>query len=306
MRKSSILWLLLLIVWIILGVFLCKKYLCGLAGAATVGEATEEVKKDIAPKSALASLGAWMFKDGSLSHKSDDYIQFNRSSFNHVTPLGVGSTDALRKTAEYLKGHPDRSLLITGYYHKDEINNSIQPNLGLARANDIKNALVGLGTPSQQLSLQGKLLPANWFQGDLLRKGIDFSFNKFAVATDKLNAIKGRLLGKPLTLYFGTNEDNINLSSQQRNDFSDLIYYLDNVSASKLHIGGHTDNQGNKQYNYKLSKERAEFVKNYLTSKGGISTNRMAVKGYGPDKPVDSNSSNEGRAKNRRVEVTLK
>ncbi len=304
MRKSSLFWLLLLIAWIILGVFLCKKYLCGASATTPIGAVDE--KKVEKPASTLAALGAWAFSDGSLKHKGNDHIRFDRSGFTHLTPLAEITSNGLQNTANYLKDNSNRSLLITGYYHKEEKNTSIQPNLGLARANDIKNKLVSLGAPSKQLSLAGKLLPANWFDGDILRKGIDFNFSEFTASNDRLDEIKGRLLGKPLTLYFGTNEDNINLSSQQRTDFADLIYYLDNVDKAQLHIGGHTDNKGKKSYNYKLSQERAEFVKGYLQKNGGISINRMQVKGFGPDKPVDSNSTDEGRANNRRVEVVLK
>jgi len=94
------------------------------------------------------------------------------------------------------------------------------------------------------------------------------------------------LFGKPITLYFATNSDNINLNAQQRKDFADLNYYLGRVPAAKLEIGGHTDNRGDKAYNVNLSKERAEFAADYLTQRGGIAKNRMVSQGFGPDKPA--------------------
>jgi outer membrane protein OmpA-like peptidoglycan-associated protein len=72
----------------------------------------------------------------------------------------------------------------------------------------------------------------------------------------------------------------------------------------KLKIEGHTDNVGNKTSNTTLSKNRANAVKTYLVKKG-ISSTRFEVKWYGPDKPIADNSTEEGRQKNRRVEMTL-
>jgi outer membrane protein OmpA-like peptidoglycan-associated protein len=72
----------------------------------------------------------------------------------------------------------------------------------------------------------------------------------------------------------------------------------------KLKIEGHTDNVGKAASNTLLSKNRANAVKTYLTKKG-IAASRFEVKWYGPDKPIADNSTEEGRQKNRRVEMTL-
>jgi outer membrane protein OmpA-like peptidoglycan-associated protein len=68
-----------------------------------------------------------------------------------------------------------------------------------------------------------------------------------------------------------------------------------------VEIQGHTDNVGKKNKNMKLSLERAESVKKYLVQKG-IEADRITTKGFGPDKPAASNSTEEGRQKNRRIE----
>ena len=72
----------------------------------------------------------------------------------------------------------------------------------------------------------------------------------------------------------------------------------------KIEIGGHTDNVGTAAYNKKLSNERAEAVVNYLVSKG-IDKSRLTFAGYGPDQPVSTNETEEGRALNRRVEFKI-
>ncbi|MHC1739207.1 MAG: OmpA family protein [Ignavibacteriaceae bacterium] len=71
---------------------------------------------------------------------------------------------------------------------------------------------------------------------------------------------------------------------------------------SKWLIEGHTDNTGSLQINKKLSLQRAESVVNYLVA-NGIERNRFTVRGLGPDFPVADNSTEDGRAKNRRVKI---
>ncbi|MGJ1203787.1 OmpA family protein [Sphingobacterium lactis] len=71
-----------------------------------------------------------------------------------------------------------------------------------------------------------------------------------------------------------------------------------------LKLAGHTDNTGSLQLNLRLSKERAESVKAYLVSKGA-NASRIEATGYGPNQPIATNSTAEGRQQNRRVEFTL-
>jgi OOP family OmpA-OmpF porin len=84
---------------------------------------------------------------------------------------------------------------------------------------------------------------------------------------------------------------------------------LDRVAASlvanpeiKVDVAGHTDNTGSRAMNVKLSQARADAVRDYLVSKG-VSADRLSTKGYGPDRPIASNDTAEGRAKNRRTEL---
>ncbi len=70
----------------------------------------------------------------------------------------------------------------------------------------------------------------------------------------------------------------------------------------KIEIRGHTDSVGGNIANKRLSRKRAEAVRNYLVSKG-ISPERLAAEGYGEDEPIADNTTAEGRAMNRRVEL---
>jgi outer membrane protein OmpA-like peptidoglycan-associated protein len=72
----------------------------------------------------------------------------------------------------------------------------------------------------------------------------------------------------------------------------------------KISIEGHTDNQGKADYNRKLSGQRAESVVKWLAAKG-IDKGRLEAKGFGPDKPIDTNDNEAGRKNNRRVEFNI-
>ena len=75
---------------------------------------------------------------------------------------------------------------------------------------------------------------------------------------------------------------------------------------TKAILKGHTDNIGTKAYNMRLSKVRANSVKLYLVKEFGIKRARIAAFGYGFSKPVADNNTEEGRQKNRRVEIFIK
>lgn len=71
-----------------------------------------------------------------------------------------------------------------------------------------------------------------------------------------------------------------------------------------IEVSGHTDNQGNRQYNITLSQNRANAVRDYLISLG-VGPEQVVAKGYGPDQPRDTNATPEGRQNNRRVEAKI-
>jgi outer membrane protein OmpA-like peptidoglycan-associated protein len=72
----------------------------------------------------------------------------------------------------------------------------------------------------------------------------------------------------------------------------------------RIEISGHTDDQGERDFNMKLSQDRADAVKQYFVGKG-IDPSRIETVGYGPDKPLVENKNKASRAKNRRIEFKL-
>jgi len=83
-----------------------------------------------------------------------------------------------------------------------------------------------------------------------------------------------------------------------------VVYVMQENEYYNLSIEGHTDSDGEASFNQKLSEDRARAVRNYLTSKG-IDRTRLTAKGFGETMPIASNDTEDGQAKNRRVEFKL-
>jgi OOP family OmpA-OmpF porin len=77
-----------------------------------------------------------------------------------------------------------------------------------------------------------------------------------------------------------------------------------NQQIEKMQVEGHTDSSGAAGHNKELSQKRAESVRAFLV-KAGINGKRLVAKGFGPDKPIADNNTDEGKEKNRRVEFNI-
>lgn len=94
------------------------------------------------------------------------------------------------------------------------------------------------------------------------------------------------------------------LTSTAKSNLEKLAEVLINNPDTNINIYGHTDSKGADDYNKTLSEKRANSVVNYLSSLG-IARNRMIATGLGEAEPIADNSTEEGRAKNRRVEFAI-
>ncbi len=93
-----------------------------------------------------------------------------------------------------------------------------------------------------------------------------------------------------------------NIQPQSMGIIRQISQVLQQEPSMKLKIVGHTDSDGSDESNLKLSKDRAESVKNALVSVYGVSTDRLISEGKGESEPVGDNSTPDGKAQNRRVE----
>lgn len=98
--------------------------------------------------------------------------------------------------------------------------------------------------------------------------------------------------------------DKYDIQPQAKENLDKLVTILNKYPDTNIEIHGHTDNKGSDKYNKSLSERRAKAVANFLKS-NNIDSKRLTTKGFGEDMPVASNDTEEGRAKNRRVEFAI-
>lgn len=103
-------------------------------------------------------------------------------------------------------------------------------------------------------------------------------------------------------VFFDT--DKYSLKKAGELELNRLAKLLIQQSKMKIQIAGHTDNKGSESYNQKLSENRANTVYKYLIEQG-VSPKRLDYKGFGEQKPITENDTEEGRAENRRVEFEI-
>ena len=105
------------------------------------------------------------------------------------------------------------------------------------------------------------------------------------------------------SIYFETNSANMSLDSRAVVD--EIAGFMRAYENTVVDIEGNTDSTGSREHNMELSRQRAEAVKRYLTEKYGYPATRMRTAGNGPDHPMDTNATPEGREKNRRTDIKV-
>jgi OOP family OmpA-OmpF porin len=144
------------------------------------------------------------------------------------------------------------------------------------------------------ISSEGNRLEMNIVDVGAMAQKVEFSAGEMADALNKNGYVA--LTG----ILFDTGKATI--KSESESLLNEVVALLKNDKSLKLSVEGHTDNVGDKRTNEELSKKRAESVVKYLTS-NGIDSKRLKFDGKGDSMPVADNRSENGRAKNRRVEL---
>lgn len=309
-KKTS--YILGILLTIILGTILYY-YLCC---SACCGKGKEKHKKPVntqkvvEPIALEATKNAFLISDdnGNLDIKENDNFNFKISSFVILDSVSEKIDDGIEKLKDYLIENPLKTVDITGFYKSDEDNGSAYPNLGLARANAVKNYLVLHGIPPKQIDTYGKL------NDDIIPDDTNTLFGPITFGvltadtedTSSLDALKqacDSVRANPLVLYFKTGQAAINLTDAQRQKIADISHCVDKLGV-KVQVVGHTDNTGDASNNVDLGQKRADFAKKYLT-RNGILEGNIETSSKGQTEPIADNATDEGKAKNRRTVVTI-
>ena len=99
--------------------------------------------------------------------------------------------------------------------------------------------------------------------------------------------------------------DKANVKQDSYSDIENLAEFMKQYPQTATTVEGHTDSTGNAAYNQKLSERRAGAVRDTLVNQFGVEASRINAVGYGKERPVADNATNEGRAINRRVEASV-
>jgi len=110
---------------------------------------------------------------------------------------------------------------------------------------------------------------------------------------------------KDLVIYFAFDKSEFNVNDQTGKYFDESNEYLEQNAETRLTITGHTDAIGTNDYNQALGYRRAQSVKNYFEGEG-MPASKITIESKGEMQPVDNNSTQEGRANNRRTVITIK
>ncbi|MEZ4772768.1 MAG: OmpA family protein [Bacteroidia bacterium] len=271
-----------------------------------------------------------VFYEGKPLMTQNANLRFPRSGASGFVPGEVKT--ALDSLAGYLKNHPDKDLEITGLFASDESNTSSFSNLGLARADFVRGLLANSGTPDDRMIRSfelGNTATMPFTAEDTLLGGINFRLVDRAIAeavapdpSDTLstetnttaraagNEEKSRSFEaespvfEARNLYFDFSSSQLSMNEDIRNYITKTIQYLNQNSGKKLLLTGHTDGTGTDEDNKKLGLERAETVRKFFVE-FGLAARQIEVASKGESQPLGSNDSDEGRAKNRRVEVKI-
>ena len=265
-------------------------------------------------------------------------FSFARSGANANLNTLTGSLDSL---TAYLKANPGRKLTITGYYATNETSAAPFANVGLARAEGIKQFLVQQSIPATSLVTSSSARTDLAFTpaGDSLYGGIGFVFTgmtpeptadstltdittvstatavsvstpspmtvaESATEESLAAAEKFTSVFEPIDLYFSLNGASYIKTPETTKFFAEAAKYLSAHKNRKLLLTGYTDNSGSDAANLRLSRERAKQVSARLRQLG-IDQGQVAVEAKGEADPKASNETREGRKANRRVMVVV-
>lgn len=300
MSKTK-LYLLGIITTIVIGCFLYPHFCCE---KCTQSEKESKIQT---PTSINKFEKKFEFSDENINYACDKNFNFEKNGFKYLNSIDPCIKIGIEKLKAYLSKNKETRLEIIGYADAKEKNTSAFPNLGFARANDIKNYFISKGISSNRFEIYGEVNNNLKIVKKTVFGAISLTLTKTQslVKAENWDQIKDKYSSTPLILNFDSNQTEISLSDTERESMAEIVKYIDNVANSKIICTGHTDNSGDRIRNIELGLERANFAKNYLV-KNGLSESKIETSSKGQDEPISDNLTPEGKAKNRRTVITLK
>ncbi|WKN43894.1 OmpA family protein [Tunicatimonas pelagia] len=217
-------------------------------------------------------------------------------SWSNSEPITSSRFSALRDSLSNVVG-ANEALTITGYYTEAEENTSDFANLGLARAQQVKELLANQMDTSQ-ITTTSEVLASDVSMQNAPFEGVEFSVNPVIPEGAEIVELDDRTI-----IYFPFGSSNPELSETINQYLTQLAERLEGSDQTVV-ITGHTDDVGDEQPNQELGLKRANIVKDIL-AKRGISAERITANSAGETQPIATNDTEVGRKKNRRIELMV-
>lgn len=231
-----------------------------------------------------------------------DYEEFGFSD-GAVQPDAHPDNDRfLDDLATYLINNPQRQVKIYGHYRPSEakLKSGLFENIGLARANAIRQQLISRGIEEERMALDYEQT-----KGEILGRPISFELSGDTKDDDTYKRVLFTF--KDMTF----SNANFAIDSEKFRPSGQFIIYADSLQtflsenpSQSVRIVGHTDDDGNPGYNEALGRKRANSAKAFL-KKMGIK-NKILISSKGESQPVAPNTTEANKQKNRRVNFLLK
>ncbi|MGI8893608.1 MAG: OmpA family protein [Bacteroidia bacterium] len=249
------------------------------------------------------------------SHKDENSMIINAAGntafFASERPEGVGGLD-LYQFELYEAARPLAVSYVKGNVTDAQSNRKIEADIEIT---DVNTGEIILTSQSDKIS--GDYLialpPGKNYVFNASKPGYLFHSENFSVSEKPgSNAYQMDIELMPIkegntvvlrNIFFDT--DKFDLKKESQVELKKLKEFLTANPDIKIEVSGHTDSTGDKKYNQILSEKRAKSVYDFLVGEG-ISGNRLTFKGYGDSKPIETNETEEGKAKNRRTVFTIK
>ncbi len=277
------------------------------------GVITKEEKTTVDSPKVLASdpLFAFPFsiKDtlGEISYTTPENFVFKESGFRVYDSVPNAVVKGIGVVKQFLDTSENKILDIIGYYKSSEQNNSSFPNLGLARAHSIKEYMVSQGVASEQLHPVGVLDENLAVDSGRLHGIVTFNVTTIAKEVSDRERLKSNceaMKKNSVVIYFETGAVSLDFSDKDLQVLKSFSTCVEELGAT-LQVVGHTDSTGDPEVNQKIGYGRANFVKEYLVNNKMVTQNIVVVS-RGQNEPIADNTTQEGRAKNRRIVISIK
>jgi OmpA-OmpF porin, OOP family len=236
----------------------------------------------------------------------EGYDQFSFEKGSSLPDINANNQTFLNELVRILNEQPERSLNITGLLLESEkgipLKNTLQENLGLARAEKIRNLLMAKGISEKRISLDYQMV-----EGDQLAEPLVFSLFPTAVDEERPEEYaKVQFSFHDMTYSdanFAVDSDVFEPGAAFLLYADSVITYMKQHQEKRLTIIGHTDNTGNDAYNEDLGHRRAKSASLFLKNKGLASP--IKTNSRGEKEPVAPNDTEANKQKNRRVNFKI-